>query len=72
MWGPMPIDTPNGKSTGFVVLSDIPGQGDKFVADRYFVPGLGIVREIDYIIKDGVMISKADLNLAEKPESPAK
>jgi hypothetical protein len=51
MWGPLPIETPQGERPGYVVLQKIPDDDDPsktgFSAELHIVPGLGVVHETD-------------------------
>jgi hypothetical protein len=47
MWGPLPLKTPNGEASGYVMLQKIPNESDPSVIDGStetgVVPGLGVV-----------------------------
>jgi hypothetical protein len=50
MWGPLPLDTPQGQRPGYVVLQRIPNPDDPTKvatsAEYEYAPGLGVVHEV--------------------------
>lgn len=65
MWGPIPVQGPRETTPGFVVLAEIPpdADGTEVTAERHFVAGLGMVREIDITARDGHRITRQEIVL---------
>jgi hypothetical protein len=63
MWGPVPIETPSGERAGFLVLGDQRSKAVHYTAARAFVPGIGLVREVDITALNGDMVSRQEMVL---------
>jgi hypothetical protein len=67
MWGPLPVQGPNGEVPGYVVMIN---QGDalsKTSVERHFIPAIGLVKEIIISTVNNKMVSRTEMTL-EKAE----
>lgn len=60
MWGPLPVATPTGEKPGYLVLADQRSSPFHLTAEREFVPGLGLVREVDVTAVNDEMVSRQE------------
>lgn len=63
MWGPLPVKTPTGDKAGFLVLGDQRSKTVHNTAAREFVPGIGLVREVDITALNDDMVSRQEMVL---------
>jgi len=63
MWGPLPVKTPQGEQPGYVVLVQQAMGIGSMTAERHFVPGIGMVREIIITAMNGAMVSRQTMEL---------
>ncbi|HEU4617234.1 MAG TPA: hypothetical protein VFV10_04300 [Gammaproteobacteria bacterium] len=63
MWGPIPVPTPEGERPGFLVLAEQRSAPIDITAEREFVPGLGLVREVDVTTVNGNRVSHEEMSL---------
>jgi len=63
IWGPVPIKGPNGVAPGFVVLAREHSQFPAITAERHFLPGVGMVREVIIQALNGKMASHQEMTL---------
>ena len=70
MWTRVPVRGPEAESPGTVVLSHITQDAITMSAERHFLPGLGLVREIDVVAQGGQLLYSQELTLTavEWPE----
>lgn len=63
MWGPVPVQGPNGTAPGFVTFSELPpdADGTEVTVERHFLPGLAMVRETAVTARDGHLITRQEL-----------
>lgn len=62
-WGPLPLSGPWGSAPGFVVRTEQADGELVHVAEREFVPGIGLVRERIVSARAGVLVSRQELVL---------
>ena len=62
-WGPLPLAGPWGSASGFVVRTEQAEGELVHVAEREFVPGIGLVRERIVSARAGVLVSRQELVL---------
>lgn len=62
-WGPLPLAGPWGSAQGFVVRTEQAEGGLMHVAEREFVPGIGLVHERIVTARDGVLVARQELVL---------
>jgi len=62
-WGPLPLAGPWGNAQGFVVRTEQAEGALVHVAEREFVPGLGLVRERIVTARDGALVARQELVL---------
>lgn len=67
MWGPVPIKGPGGETPGYVVLMEQPSPQPDLSAERHYVPGIGMVREIITQARNGAMLTRWEIVLEAKP-----
>jgi len=72
IWGPFPIEAPQGAAPGYVVLTDEPmgtlaGVQMTRTVERHFLPGVGITRETIIAALGGDLVSRQDI-LYQPPE----
>jgi len=60
MWGPVPLDTPQGTKPGYVVVASEP---PNVTAERHWVPGVGLVKEIIIQAVSGTLVSRQEMTL---------
>jgi len=63
MWGPLTVRAPAGAVAGFVVFTEQTSGPTTMTAERHFVPGIGLVREILITALGGDMISRQEIQL---------
>ena len=63
IWGPVPIKEPKGVAPGFVVLVREHSQLPAITAERNFLPGVGMVREVIIQALNGKMVSHQEMTL---------
>ena len=62
-WGPLPLAGPWGSAPGFVVRTEQAEGALVHVAEREFVPGIGLVRERIVSARGGVLVMRQELVL---------
>lgn len=63
MWGPLPVATPKGEAPGWIVLSkQSTGRGILSI-ERHFVPGVGVVREVQVQTAVGRLLTRMETSL---------
>lgn len=62
MWGPVPVEGPAGQAPGYVVLVRHEGPAVT-TAERHFILGIGMVREIIVLGLNGRMLSRQEMVL---------
>ncbi|HUP00611.1 MAG TPA: hypothetical protein VM737_03700 [Gemmatimonadota bacterium] len=62
MWGPIPVRGPAGEAPGYVVLVQHDGPAVT-TAERHFIPGIGMVREVILLAMQGRMLSRQEMVL---------
>lgn len=62
MWGPIPVRGPAGEAPGYVVLVQHDGAAVT-TAERHFIPGVGMVREVILLAMRGRMLSRQEMVL---------
>ncbi|MGA3067758.1 MAG: hypothetical protein ABSF29_13020 [Tepidisphaeraceae bacterium] len=67
MWGPLPVDSPDGPVPGYVVMIDQSDALSKTSVERHFIPGIGLAREIIIMSINHKMVSRTEMTL-EKME----
>jgi hypothetical protein len=67
MWGPVPVKGPAGIAPGYVVLMQQPSQPIALSVERHYLPGIGMVREIVVQARNGVMLTRWESVLTQKP-----
>lgn len=67
MWGPVPIKGPAGEAPGYVVLMEQPSSQLDLSAERYYLPGIGMVREVITQARNGVLLTRWEHVLTAKP-----
>ena len=67
MWGPVPIKGPGGEAPGYVVLMEQPSPQIDVSAERDYIPGIGMVREIITQARNGVLVTGWENELTAKP-----
>lgn len=63
MWGPLPVATPGGEKPGYVVLADQRSAATRVTAEREYVPGVGLAREVDIVAVNNDMVSRQEISL---------
>ena len=63
MWGPLPVKTPSGEKSAFLVLADLRSGATNITAEREYVPGVGLVHETDVTALNDDMLSRQELSL---------
>lgn len=63
MWGPFPMEGEWGEEPGYVVVASQPAGPFTITAERHFVPGLGMVREVIIQALAGRLLSRQALEL---------
>lgn len=67
MWGPLAIPTPTGEQMGYVIMQKEPDPQHhttiESTAEYQIVPGLGLVREIDSRVTNGVLVTRIEVSL---------
>jgi hypothetical protein len=63
MWTSVPVRGPEGETPGVVVLSHATLDEITISAERHFLPGLGLVREIDVVVRGGQLLYRQELTL---------
>ncbi len=68
LWGPVPVKGAKGEAPGYVVLTEQGlGPGINLTAERHFIPGLGLVREVIVTALNGSMLSRQEMVLKDAP-----
>jgi hypothetical protein len=67
MWGPVPIDAPGGAAPGYVVLMEQLSPRLDVSAERRYVPGIGLVREVMTQARNGVLLTRWENVLTARP-----
>lgn len=67
MWGPVPVRGPAGLTPGYVVLMQQPSKPIALSVERQYVPGIGMVREVVVQARNGVMLTRWESVLTQKP-----
>lgn len=67
LWGPVPVKGPSGQAPGYVVLMDQSIPQLDLSAERHYLPGIGMVREIITQARNGVMLTRWENVLTAKP-----
>ena len=63
MWGPLPVESPAGAVPGYVVLCEQKGEINSMTAERHWIPGVGLSREIIITAVNDHMVSRQELKL---------
>lgn len=72
MWGPLPMKGPQGDVPGYVVLAEATPSFGKTSMERHFVPGVGIVREVDIATdKGGNLMDRKEMTLSTRDGAAA-
>ncbi len=72
-WGPLPVRGPEGETPGYVVLVEQATPLGRVTAERHFVPGYGMVRQVVVSSLGANLLTREELTLAApKPAPPAK
>jgi len=67
LWGPVPVKGPGGQAPGYVVLMDQSVPQLDLSAERHYLPGIGMVREVITQARNGVMLTRWENVLTAKP-----
>jgi hypothetical protein len=67
MWGPVAVNGPSGSAPGYVVLMQQPSQPIALSVERHYLPGVGMVREVVVQARNGVMLTRWESVLTQKP-----
>ena len=67
MWGPVPVNGPGGEAPGYVVLMEQPSPQLNVSAERDYVPGIGMVREVITQARNGVLVTRWENLLTARP-----
>ena len=67
VWGPVPVAGPDGNAPGYIVLTKEPPQSPVVSAERHFLPGVGLVREVIVQALDGRTVSRTEMVLEAGP-----
>ncbi len=67
LWGPVRIRGPAGAAPGYVVLMEQPSPQIDLSAERHYLPGIGMVREVITQARNGVMLTRWEIVLTTKP-----
>ena len=63
MWGPVPVDSPAGPVSGFVVLCEQKNGTTALSVERHWIPGVGLAREIIINAVNDAMVSRQEMKL---------
>lgn len=65
LWGPLPVEGPNGASPGYVLLVQEEDASDHMMSsiERHYLPGFGVVREIVIEALHGDLLLRRELML---------
>ena len=63
VWGPIAVATPGGEKPGYIVLSDERSAATRVTAEREYVPGVGLAREVDIVALNNDMVSRQEISL---------
>ncbi len=63
LWGPMPVDGPDGPAPGYVVLTLQPAELGATSVERHFLTNVGMVREIIITAINNEMVSRQEMVL---------
>ncbi len=70
MWGPCPVHALGEEKPGYIVLTEQAIPGGKSTAERLFLPGLGLVREVIVTAAAGDLVTRQEMTL--EAHRPAK
>jgi hypothetical protein len=63
----VPVKGPGGEAPGYVVLMEQPSPQLDVSAERYYVPGIGMVREVITQARNGVLLTRWENVLTARP-----
>ncbi|HUP46925.1 MAG TPA: hypothetical protein VM779_15570, partial [Thermoanaerobaculia bacterium] len=70
MWGPLPVEGPSGQAPGYIVFLKHDGPVVT-TAERHFIPGVGMTREVIVLAIGGKLMSRQEMVLRSVDRSGA-
>lgn len=65
LWGPLPIAGPDGEQPGYLVVTEQGIPKGRLSAERHFIPGVGMTREVITTSMAGQMVSRQKMALQQ-------
>jgi hypothetical protein len=65
MWGPLPVDGPNGTAAGYVIVANQVAPPRQLTQEELFIPGVGLVKQISFTTVRNFLACREEMTLKQ-------